>query len=112
MRSPAPQRRTYHARYATAIAGDNRTVEAEVTEYPNVEWAKYAVRDTPMPHEFIKHPDWIKHLSRFGNNLFQEGPYFFWSSDTQFVFLDCSGVQPEVIDEFLKAYLEKYPSSL
>jgi hypothetical protein len=44
--------------------------------------------------------------------VFQEGPYFLWASDRQLILLDCQGVLPDVIDEFLKAYLVKYPSSL
>jgi hypothetical protein len=108
--APSPERRTYYARYATL--GNDWAVQANVTEYPNAEWAKYEVRNTPMPHEFISHGDSIKPLVRFGNNLFQEGPYFFWASDRQLILLDCQMVVSDVIDEFLKAYLVKYPSSL
>lgn len=106
----APARRRYYGSYATR--GDNRAVEVSITEYPNAEWAKYSVRNTPMTHVFIEHPDWVKQLVKFGNNVFQEGPYVFWASDRRLIFLDCQGVLPDVIDEFLKAYLAKYPSSL
>jgi hypothetical protein len=37
---------------------------------------------------------------------------FVWNSDENVVYLYCEGVMPDVIDEFLKAYLMKYPSSL
>ena len=110
MLAPFPARRTYYARYATP--GDNMAVVANVTEYPNAEWAKYAVRNTPMPHEFINHPESVKHLVRLGNNLYQDAAYFFWPSGEELIFLECSGVLPDVIDGFLKAYLVKYPSSL
>jgi hypothetical protein len=59
-----PERRTYYARYATT--GNNSAVVANVTKYPNAEWAKYSVRNTPMPHEFIEHSDWVKHLVKSG----------------------------------------------
>jgi len=108
--APFPERREYSARYATA--GNDSAVGVSVTEYPNAEWANYEVRNTPMAHDFINHANSIKPLVRFGNNLFQEGPYFLWASDRQLILLDCQGVLPDGIDEFLKAYLVKYPSSL
>jgi hypothetical protein len=110
MVAPFPARRTYYARYATP--GNNMAVVANVTEYPNAAWTKYAVRNTPMPHEFINHPDNVKHLVRFGNNLYQDAPEYFWPSGDKLILLECSGVLPDAIDEFLKAYLAKYPSSL
>jgi hypothetical protein len=111
MSAPSPERRTYYARYATD--GNNGAVAANVTEYPNAAWAKYAVRNTPMAHEFINHPNSIKHLVRFGNNLFQDGPYVFWPSDRYLVLLEYQGANfPEVVDQFLKVYLAKYQSSL
>lgn len=108
--APALARRTYYARYATP--GDNMAVVANVTEYPNAEWARYAVRNTPMPHEFIKHSDSVKPLVRFGSKVYQDGPNVFWPSGQELVVLECSGVLPNVINEFVKAYLVKYPSSL
>jgi hypothetical protein len=111
MYAPFPERKTYSVRYATA-GNDQGVVDVHVTEYPNAEWAKYEVRNTPMAYEFIDHANSIKHLTRFGNNLFRDDPYFIWASDQKLIFLDCQGVMPDVIDEFLKAYLMKYPSSL
>ena len=112
MYAPFPQRRTYSVTYGTA-SNELGRVTVNVTEYPNGEWAKYEVRNTPMAHEFIDHEDSITRLTRFGNNLFQDGPmYFIWASDEKLIFLECQGVMPDVIDEFLKAYLMKYPSSL
>ena len=74
----------------------------------------FVVRSSAMrrAHDFVNHANSIKPLVRFGNNLFQEGPYFLWASDRQLILLACQGVLPDVIDEFLKAYLVKYPSSL
>ena len=110
MYAPFPERRTYSAMYGGGTTYGGVTVN--VTEYPNTAWAKYEVRNTPTEHEFTDHTN-FKHLTRFGNNLFQYGPMnFIWASDNKVIFLYCEGVMPEVIDEFLKAYLAKYPSSL
>ena len=109
-RVPRPQRYSCGASYT---GGDNGFgLRVKVTTYPTAEWAKYDLRNEPMTNEIIEHPDWIKKLTKFGNNLYQEGPYFYWSSGNQLVFLDCQGIYQSVIDEFLKAYLEKYPSSV
>lgn len=109
-RVPRPQRYSCGASYT---GGDNGFgLRVKVTTYPTADWAKYDLRNEPMTNEIIEHPDWIKRLTKFGNNLYQEGPYFYWSSGNKLVFLDCQGIYQSVIDEFLKAYLEKYPSSV
>jgi len=114
MYAPLPRRRTYSVTYGSAAAAHAPSgVTVNVTVYPNAQWAKYEVRNTPVADEFIDHEDSIKLLTRFGNNIFQDGPmYFVWNSDENVVYLYCEGVMPDVIDEFLKAYLMKYPSSL
>jgi hypothetical protein len=109
-RVPRPQRYSCGASYT---GGDNSFgLRVKVTTYPTADWAKYDLRNEPVTNEIIEHPDWIKRLTKFGNNLYQEGPYFYWSSGNKLVFLDCQGIYQSVIDEFLKAYLEKYPSSV
>lgn len=112
MHAPFPERRTYSVSYATA-SNELGRVTVNVTEYPNTAWAIYEVKNTPGAHQFINDANSVKHLTRFGNNLFQDGPmYFIWASDDKLIFLYCEAVMPDVIDEFLKAYLMKYPSSL
>jgi hypothetical protein len=107
-RALRPQRYSYGASYTDG----SRALRVNVTNYPIPEWAKYELRHIPTSNELIIHPDWVKKLVKFGNNFYQDGPYVFWPSGNNLVMLDCQGTPPAVVDQFLKAYLEKYPSSL
>jgi len=75
-----------------------------VIQYPNAAWAKFDVLNSTGRVG-------IPRLSRFGQTFYQDGPYFSWSSGDRRILLDCQSTPPEVIDEFLKAYLAKYPGS-
>jgi len=104
--APRPERISYYARYAHAPAGvDNLAVTAHITHYPNAEWARFDVLNGTGRADLTR-------LSRFGHTFYQDGPYFSWSSGDWLVQLDCQGTLPSVIDEFLQAYLAKYPSDL
>lgn len=103
MNAPFPHRRTYSVTYGSAAAAQAPSgVTVNVTVYPNAQWAKYEVRNTPAAYEFIDHEDSIRLLKRFGNKVFQDGPmYFVWNSDENVIYLYCEGVMPDVMDEFL-----------
>ena len=103
---PAPERKTYYVRYSKS--GNSFAVQANVTVYPNENWARYEAHVPPIARQARG----IQLLQRFGNNIYQDGPYFFWSSGDKVVELECQGVLPDVIDEFLKAYLQRFPSSV
>jgi|ERR1044071_1295387 hypothetical protein len=83
-----------------------------VTTYPTADWARYELRHIPTSNEIIIRPDSVKQVMKFGNRLYQEGPYFYWPSGDKLVFLNFMGMHQSVIDDFLKVYLEKYPSAL
>lgn len=102
----APERKTYYLAYFKKDFFYE--VRANVTAYPNEQWARYEADVPPATRQARN----IQVLRRFGNNIYEEGPYFFWSSGDFVVRLDCQMVKPDVVDEFLKAYLQKLPSNL
>jgi hypothetical protein len=108
--APCPPSINYRASYWNQTSAYN--VQVTVTEYPNFEWAKYQVRNTPMPNELIEHRDIDLNVIKFGSIIYQEAPYSFWSSGNRLISLSFWGDSSAVEEEFLKAYLEKYPSSL
>lgn len=102
-----PYGSSYYARYARTSAkpDDFTMVTVNVTQYPNAEWARFDVLHSTGQVG-------LPRLSQFGHSFYQDGPYFSWSSGDRRILLDCQGTPREVIDEFLKAYLAKYPSDL
>jgi hypothetical protein len=101
----APERKTYYLSYSKSGLGP---VRANVTVYPNEQWARYEVDIPPITRQSQN----IQLLERFGNHIYQNGPYFYWSSGDKVVNLECQMVPPEIINEFLKAYLQKFPSTV
>lgn len=104
-------------RYLSSISySDGRNGMAlpvvNVTTYPTTAWAKYELRHIPTSNKIIIRPDSVKKVMKFGNRLYQEGPYFYWPSGNKLVFLNFIGMHQSVFDEFLKVYLTKYPSGL
>jgi hypothetical protein len=111
---PPPNRIVYDVFYSHVKVepNNNWAVHVVITDFPTSAWATYQVRNTPMPNELIEHPDTAKKLTKFSNTYYQEGAYVFWSSGNKLIFLECQGILPAVIDQFVQAYLAKYPSSL
>ena len=104
--APRPERISYYANYAHVPAGiDNLAVTVHITQYPNAEWARFDVLNSTGCVDLTR-------LNRFGHTFYQDGPYFSWSNGDRLIQLDCHGVLRPVIDEFLQAYLAKYPSGL
>lgn len=100
---PAPPSGGYHADH----------FEVEISQYPNADWARYELRNRPMPNELLKHPERVQLVSEFGGKFYvDEWMYRYWSSGDKLIFLDCEGIPPQDIEIFLKAYLSKYPSSI
>jgi hypothetical protein len=110
--APCPPSIGYRVSYGNQSSADGVPATVTVTEYPNFEWAEYQVRNTPMPNELINDPDHDLKVIRFGSVICQEGPYFFWSSGNRLIFISLLGSSSTAEDEFLKAYLGKYPSSI
>jgi hypothetical protein len=95
--------------------GRSTSVTAQVWEYPNAAWAKYQLRSTPFGDPPIVYSGQIKTVTKFGNpvliNALAGGPipYVYWASTNRVIVLHYSGQED---DEFVRQYLDKYPSSL
>jgi hypothetical protein len=94
--------------------GPIASVTAQVWEYPNADWAKYQLRSAPFGNPPIRYGE-VKTVTKFGDsvliNVIPGGtiPYVYWPSTNRVVVLRYSG---QTEDEFVKQYLNRYPSSL
>ena len=104
-----------HYQKTVITHGLTPSVTAQVCEYPNAEWAKYQLKAAPFGDPPITYPGQIKKVAKFGNpvlvNALPGGPvpYVYWNSTTRVIVLHYSGLED---DEFVRQYLDKYPSSL
>jgi hypothetical protein len=105
-RALRPNRHSYTASYADLC---DAIIPVEVTVYPTAVWARYVVM---RPNVLILYPKNAWKVLKFGNNLYQVGTSFSWSSGNKVIFLDCRVAQQSVVEALLNAYLAKYPSSL
>ena len=100
-------------------ASIQRIVAVRVTQLPNAEWARYRVR-YPMNNEAVTNPGSLTDVVKFGQTVVQDTAMrypngggslcFLWPSNNMAISI-CYET-PEVNEEFIRQYLEKYPSSL
>jgi hypothetical protein len=87
-------------------------VDVQVEQYPNAAWAKYEILEQGFGID-LGNP---ARPEKFGYRLYGQAEptrngqngFYLWSSNDYLVILRFSSADP---DEFLKAYLEKFPSS-
>lgn len=95
-------------------------VQVFVTQYPNPEWAKYRLKDVPIPNSGYFYAKDIRKVTKFANVIYENfgwrypngtgDLYYYWASGQYLVTVKFTGAT--VDDQFLQAYLEKHPSSL
>lgn len=100
-----PRRYFYKSTYFNPIDGES--ISVEVTAFPTTDWASYYVRSRPI---FDRTNVWER--IEVGNNFYQFDNSFDWVSGNKVISLDCRLARQPMSDAFLRAYLEKYPSSL
>lgn len=96
-----------------------RVVAVNVTQFPTAEWARYRVKYLPS-NVAINSSEYLSNVKKFGHTVVQDTSRrysdgggalcFLWPSGNFAVSL-CYQTR-QVDEEFLKQYLEKYPSSL
>lgn len=106
----APSHILYFVRYSQPNWTSGFYVE--IRQYPNSDWARYELRNTPMRNERFNQSKQIQLVSEFGSRFYEETMYRYWSSGDKLIFLDGEGILPADIEKILKAYLNKYPSSI
>src|SRR6185437_12041530 len=95
------------------------TVSVSVTQYPNSQWATYALKDVPIPNAGIDYAKYVQTVTTLGSPILVNTAwrsktgtgdlYYYWSSGNNLVVIVFHYAEN---DEFIRAYLEKYPSSL
>ena len=93
-------------------------VDVHIGEWPNADWARWELAEQNYSPTMN---NGVEQSIRFGNrivcargqasksNKLDHSSSCAWSSDNRLVIIEFSSVDP---DEFLKKYLEKYPSSI
>jgi hypothetical protein len=88
-------------------------VSLAVRQYPNAEWASRDLRQVPQFGAIELYPGTIKKRMMFGHVILSctllDKPNFYWASGDSTIEIRFEGTG--VIDEFLKKYLDRYPSS-
>jgi hypothetical protein len=105
-----PEREAYDAFFAHSESA--YYIRVEITQYPNKDWARYELRNIPRANALYEDHGEVHQLTRFAGKVYQDGPEFYWASEDKTILLDCQVIPPHEIDLFVKAYLQKYPSSV
>jgi hypothetical protein len=108
-----------YKRFAADRDYDHSVADVNVDLYPNSDWAVYATKVGINSHLEAENPQTVTTVTKFGNRVimntlmrYPDGAgdlYFYWASGSKFVQVAFRG--PEE-DEFLREYLELYPSDL
>ena len=98
----------------------SRIVAAEVTDWPNAEWANYRIKYPRLDIFLADDSVHLTRMTKFGQTVVQdtrmrypngEGRLcFLWPSST--LVISVCYETPQVNEEFIRQYLAKYPSSL
>lgn len=114
-----PQPQVYSVRYSPAEAPDGGPnvgphADIHIEEWPNVAWAKWELENG----NFSRLNGGVEQSFQFGNRtLYKHAPNdrwgpnqsYAWISENRIIVLEFYSVAPS---EFLRVYLQKYPSSL
>lgn len=92
-------------------------VEVTLSEFPNSVWARYQLRNTPVPNAAYLYAKYRRKVEKFGNWVVQDSGrvkttgevLFYWWSGNNLIAVHFYKAEE---DEFLKAYLQKYPSDV
>jgi hypothetical protein len=110
---PLPHRIAYTAQYIRPPRPDEfPAVKVTVIDFPNAEWAAFMLHNIPESNAQYRQREFFKVLDRRGGLVDQLWMDSFWSSGTVVVWLHCEGVPEPIVDTFIDAYLQKYPSSI
>ena len=94
----APSHILYSATYAQPN-GDSH-VDVEISQYPNSDWARYELRNTPTPNELFRQSKQIHLVNEFGSKVYEEAMYRYWSSGDKLVFWIAQGYCPQTLRKF------------
>jgi hypothetical protein len=100
----------------TLPSGSFLMASATVTDYPNPEWAKYELRNVPLPNADFLEASEITSVTRLGNRIMMNtsssvagGLDFYWPSGSKTVLIHFYVPEDDAI---LKEYLALDPSSM
>jgi hypothetical protein len=103
-----PRRYEYFVSYAV---GEIAQIHVRVTQCPDDAWARYQLRHVGGIHGAIVDPSRFGIVERLGSRVLLAPLAYFWSSGDKIVEVGRTGT-PEAVDQVLRVYLDRYPSSI